>query len=60
MRLSEEEMARQVRRAKRFNMIAFVIVLILTAVTIVCFLYIDKKVTDSFLSVTFLILSTHI
>jgi hypothetical protein len=46
MRLSEEEMKREIRKAKRFNTIAFVITIILTvAITLSLFL-LRKKVAD--------------
>jgi len=43
MRLSEEEMAREVKRAKRFNTIAFIVVIVLTAAVIIGFRILDKK-----------------
>lgn len=49
MRLSEEEMAREIRRAKRFNTIAFIVVLVLTAAIIVGGFALKKQVADSFL-----------
>jgi len=59
LRLSEEEMAREIQRAKRFNTVAFIIVLVLSAVLILGFLFLDKKVTDRSLSVTFFISKIH-
>lgn len=48
MRLSEEEMKREIRKAKRFNTIAFIVTIILTIVIAISLFLLHKKVADSF------------
>ena len=43
MRLSEEEMAREIKRAKRFNTVAFIVVVVLTATMLIGIRILDKK-----------------
>ena len=43
MRLSEEQMAREIKRAKRFNTVAFIVVVIITVAVLIGFHILDKK-----------------
>ena len=56
MRLTEEQLEREIRRAKRFNTIAFITVLILAAVIILCGKLLYKKAIDAFVSMAMVIL----
>ena len=55
MRLTEEELEREIRRAKRFNTIAFITVLILTAVILIGGKFLYKKAIDAFVSMALVI-----
>ncbi len=46
MRLSEEEMKQEIRRAKRFNTIAFIITMVLATVIAISLFLLHKKVAD--------------
>jgi len=55
MRLTEEQMEREIRKAKRFNTAAFIIVLILTAAILIGGRVLYKKAIDLFVSMAMII-----
>ncbi len=55
MRLTEEQLEREIRRAKRFNTAAFIIVLILTVTVLIGGNILYKKAIDLFVSMALII-----
>jgi len=55
MRLTEEQLKREIRRAKCFNNIAFFIVLALTVLILICGRLIYQKAIDLFVSMALII-----